>query len=315
MTSLLKIANNTGPDPDVLDMLETDDGYKIRFALFKSTNKPNNGTIILLHGRNEAIEKYLETIGQLLERGFDVVTFDWRGQGGSSRFFSDHRRGHIDTYEQYSADLELVFKNVVLPECRAPFYIVAHSTGSLVALYTAPRLNNRIRRMLLGSPFLGVGDETLGESQVIFLSNIFTFFGLGAMHMGGSRNGIAATPFEKNRVTNDPVRYARNQDLMDPKRGLGLGSATASWLRASMKAAQCVRQSEHMAQIHIPVLLINAGADKVVSRPAIEDYAHRLRSGSLITIDGARHELMQEIDDYREQFFAALDAFIPGSPD
>lgn len=70
-----------------------------------------------------------------------------------------------------------------------------------------------------------------------------------------------------------------------------------------------------MAQIHIPVLLINAGADQVVSRPAIEDYAHRLRSGSLITIDGARHELMQEIDDYREQFFAALDAFIPGSPD
>ncbi|KPB00335.1 alpha/beta hydrolase [Ahrensia marina] len=315
MTSLLKIASNLGPEPDMLDMLETDDGFKIRFAVFKSKEKPNNGTIILLQGRNEAIEKYLETIAELVERGFDVVTFDWRGQGGSTRFFSDHRRGHIDSYEQYSDDLEYVFQNIALPECRAPFYIVAHSTGSLVALYCAPRLNNRVRRMLLSSPFLGVGEEILSENQVIFLSSIFTFLGLGAMHMGGSRYGIAAMPFEKNRVTTDRERYARNQELMNPSRGLGLGSATATWLHASMKAVQAVRQSEHMAQIHIPVLLINAGADRVVSRAAVEDYAHRIRSGSLITIDGARHELMQEADTYREQFFAALDAFIPGSPD
>lgn len=315
MMSLLKSANNPGPEPDLLDMVETDDGFKIRYAVFKAASKPVKGSIIILQGRNEAIEKYLETIGQFIERGFDVITFDWRGQGGSSRFFSDHRRGHIDTYEQYSADLETIFQNVALPECRAPFYIVAHSTGSLIALYNAPRLANRIRRMLLVSPFLGIGDETLSEGQVIFLSGIFTFLGLGAMHMGGSRNGIAAMPFEKNRVTTDPVRYARNKDLMDPKRGLGLGSATAAWLRASMKAVQYVFQSEHMAKIHIPVLMLNAGADHVVSRSAIEDYAHRLRSGSLITIDGARHELMQEADVYREQFLAAFDAFIPGSPD
>ncbi|TIM62928.1 MAG: alpha/beta hydrolase, partial [Mesorhizobium sp.] len=37
--------------------------------------------------------------------------------------------------------------------------------------------------------------------------------------------------------------------------------------------------------------------------------------GSLLVIDGARHEILQETDFYREQFFAAFDAFIPGSDD
>ena len=38
-----------------------------------------------------------------------------------------------------------------------------------------------------------------------------------------------------------------------------------------------------------------------------------MRSGSLLTIDGARHEILQEADIYREQFLAAFDAFIPGT--
>jgi lysophospholipase len=59
--------------------------------------------------------------------------------------------------------------------------------------------------------------------------------------------------------------------------------------------------------------MVACGADAVVSTPAVERYAARLRAGSLITIDGARHEVLQEADIYREQFLAAFDAFIPGS--
>lgn len=40
-----------------------------------------------------------------------------------------------------------------------------------------------------------------------------------------------------------------------------------------------------------------------------------LRLGTLLTIDGAAHEILQERDLYREQFLAAFDAFIPGTDD
>lgn len=313
MVSLVQFDNNPGPQPTAVGFLDTVDGFKIRYAVFRTENQTCKGTVLLLQGRNECIEKYAETAGDLVQRGFDVVAFDWRGQGGSSRFFSDHRRGHIDSFDQYADDLDLVFTEVALPECRAPFYILAHSTGSLVALYAAPNLNNRIQRMMLCSPFLGIGDEALSASQVWFISGTLNFLGVGNMHMGGSRNGIANIPFETNRLTTDPIRYARNREILNPENGLGLGSATAGWLSASMKAVEFVLNTEHMAQIHIPILMVNAGADRVVSTSAIEDYAGRIRSGAVITIDGARHEMMQEDDRYREQLLAAFDAFIPGS--
>jgi len=60
---------------------------------------------------------------------------------------------------------------------------------------------------------------------------------------------------------------------------------------------------------------VAAGADQVVSTRAVEAYARRLRLGSLLMIDGARHEILQEADLYREQFLAAFDAFIPGTGD
>ena len=45
----------------------------------------------------------------------------------------------------------------------------------------------------------------------------------------------------------------------------------------------------------------------------MEAYARHLRLGSLLMIDGARHEILQEADIYREQLLAAFDAFIPGT--
>ncbi len=38
----------------------------------------------------------------------------------------------------------------------------------------------------------------------------------------------------------------------------------------------------------------------------------RLKAGSHLLLRGARHEIMQELDYIREQFWAAFDAFVPG---
>ena len=50
-----------------------------------------------------------------------------------------------------------------------------------------------------------------------------------------------------------------------------------------------------------------------MSNAAIGDYARRLRGGSILNIIGARHELLQESDIFREQLLAAFDAFVPGT--
>jgi len=64
----------------------------------------------------------------------------------------------------------------------------------------------------------------------------------------------------------------------------------------------------------LALLVVAAGQDRIVSTPAISAFATRLRAGSHLVIPGARHELLMEQDRYREQFWAAFDAFVPGTP-
>jgi lysophospholipase len=130
--------------------------------------------------------------------------------------------------------------------------------------------------------------------------------------MAGGPRPAEFPPFSTNVLTTDRRRYARNAALCAKAPKLGLGGPTVAWISAACRAIGIVTDPDFIARIHIPVLMIAAGNDEVVSNAAIEDYARRLRSGSLLTINGARHEILQEADIYREQFFAAFDAFIPG---
>ena len=57
-----------------------------------------------------------------------------------------------------------------------------------------------------------------------------------------------------------------------------------------------------------------AGRDDLVSTSAIEEFAIHLRAGAHLIVPGAMHEILMEQDHYRRQFWAAFDAFVPGTP-
>jgi lysophospholipase len=64
--------------------------------------------------------------------------------------------------------------------------------------------------------------------------------------------------------------------------------------------------------VPVPVLIAIAGAEPIVSNPAIERISMRLKTGAHVRIPGAKHEILMEQDKFRDQFWAAFDAFIPG---
>lgn len=289
------------------------DGTMIRYARFEASGRPLKGTIVLLQGRNECIEKYFETIGDFSARGFGVLTYDLRGQGGSDRLIGDPQRGYVENFDHYVGDLEQIFEEIVLPDCRPPYYMVAHSTGGLIALLSAPAMINRIRRMVLSAPLLRFATTDVSMARLRRLSGLLYFLGMGTRYFGSGPRPAEPAPFATNTLTTDRGRYMRNQALYQAHPELALGGTTVAWIRAVCRAVDVATDPDFMARIHIPILFIAAGADEVVSTPAIEEYALMLRSGSLLTVDGARHELFQEADLYREQVLAAFDAFIPGS--
>ncbi|WP_425417168.1 alpha/beta fold hydrolase [Oricola indica] len=313
MTELRLSEHNPNPDIHSDGFVQTPDGFSIRYAVFRTTKHPVKGTVIVLQGRNESIEKYFETIGDLVAAGFDVTAFDWRGQGRSTRFFSRGDAGYIDSFDQYATDLETIFTQVALPDCRPPHFILAHSTGALVALYAAPIMVNRIQRMVLMAPFLGLPASQLQNWTMRAVTKSLSFLGLGNMHVAGGSARRMRKPFEANQVTSDAHRYARNISIPIRYPELALGGPSAAWTAAVFDAIDRIDDPAHLAQTVIPTLVMMAGDEGIVSNDAIRLLTIYLRSASLLTIDGARHEILQEADIYREQFMAAFLAFVPGS--
>lgn len=289
------------------------DGKRLRYALFPATSYPFKGTVILLAGRNECIEKYFETIRDLAVRGHAVAIFDWRGQGASQRLLRDGHRGYVKSFDHYVRDLEAFFEQIVLPDCRGPFFMLAHSSGALIALLAAPSMVNRIQRMVLVAPFLSVVGAPLSMKAIKRITTAMCWLGLGRLYAAWGPRPREGTPYEINKLTSDARRYRRNTLLYETYPELSVGGPTIAWLRAAAKASETVCDPDFIAALRVPMLIVTAGADEVVSTRDVEDYARRARLGSLLTIDGARHEILQEADIYREQMLAAFEAFVPGT--
>ncbi|RWE38525.1 MAG: alpha/beta hydrolase [Mesorhizobium sp.] len=310
-----EVEGNPRPENATGGFFTTRDGKKIRYGLFAAVTRPLRGTVVLLGGRNECIEKYFETIRDLAARGFGVATLDWRGQGDSDRLIRDRQRGYVRSFRDYTADLEQFFEEIVLPDCRGPYYILAHSAGAVITLLAAPSMVNRVRRMVLIAPFLTLPDLPVSIGTVRRICSLFCALGLGRLYAAWGPRPRHTLPFEANTVTSDPQRYRRNTRIYEEYPQLALGGPTIRWLQAAAKASEAISDPDFMARIQVPLLIIAAGADQVVSTKAVEKYARNLRLGSLLMIDGAKHEILQEVDLYREQFLAAFDAFVPGSDD
>jgi len=304
---LLSTPANQVPERHIAGYFTARDGVRLRYAIFKNDKPTAKGTIVLLQGRNEFIEKYFETIRHFTDLGFWVATFDWRGQGGSDRLLKNPLRGHVRKFADYESDLSQFLETIVLPDTRLPFLLVAHSMGALVALSSAPKLANRIDKMALLAPFVDLSDQKFSGGFIFWMCRLLSIFGLGWLNL---TRDVFPRPFESNVLTSDITRFRRNQDIYKTYPQLRIGPPTARWIANMLGTIKKVRRLSHLDSIRVPTLLLAASADKIVSLHVVEALANRFRAGALVTIDGARHELLQETDRHRLAAVAAIDAFL-----
>ena len=169
-------------------------------------------------------------------------------------------------------------------------------------------------RMVLSAPMIDLpGRRTSFLPRALL--RVMRFTGQGGRYIpGGSDALIGAQSFINNPLTSDPVRYARNAAILEEDPTLGIGSPTVAWADTAFTAMRGFRAFNYPSEIRQPILMLAASNDAVVSTAAIEEFAYHLRAGSHLVIAGAKHEILQEQDRYRAQFWAAFDAFVPGTP-
>jgi len=169
-------------------------------------------------------------------------------------------------------------------------------------------------RVVLSAPMIALPEGRL-TNVAGPLARFMRFLGRGGAYVPTGDSSVMGTDdFVGNVLTSDPVRYARNAAVLEAEPELGLGAPTVAWVDAAMRQMNMFAEPAYSSSIRQPILMVAAGRDEVVSTQAIEVFGRNLLAGRHLILAGAKHEILQEQDHYRMQFWAAFDAFVPGTP-
>ena len=304
--------NPIPPDP-IVSAVRTEDGLTLRVARWLAPRK-SRGTVTLAVGRSEFVEEYFEVVADLRDRQFDVVVFDWRGQGQSDHGPSRARTGHVDDFHAYQSDLVAVERQILWPFATRPWFALGHSMGAAILLDQAHAGLSPFERLVLTAPMVRL--PLRFHKTIAWVARVATLLGFGeTMVPRGHEDSIFLRGFADNVLTSDRGRYDRIALAIKGQGGLALGAPTIGWLDAAFHAMARYGDPRFAVEIATPVLIVAAGADRIVDSRATERFSARLKTGRAITIADARHEVLLESDAIREQFWAAFDAFIPGRED
>jgi lysophospholipase len=308
LLELIAIPGNAIPDGLKVIPIKTRDGTLLRAAALQAP--ASRGTIALIGGRGDFIERYFETIRDLVSRNFSVATFDFRGQGGSQRPYRNPYRGKLGDFAEYDDDFDAFMNQLVLPDMPPPYYALAHSTGGAVIL-RALKKRTWFDKAVLTSPLLGVHTAPWPMPAVRMLATLVPMFGLGGMFLPGHLDKpLSLKGFPNNPFSSDIHRFTRDTAILAASPELGLGGPSFSWLKAAIRAMDGLQRNTGAEKLRTPVLIVAAGQDRIVDTEAVRRFAHNLAGISLVVIPESRHEILAERSEIREQFFAAFDTFM-----
>jgi len=290
------------------NFMTTSDNQQIRYGIWYSHHPKKSGSVILLNGRKEFMEKYAETIRELNQRGFNVYSLDWRGQGLSSRMLANRHKGFIKNYDTYLDDLNLFIRKIVWPQAAIPLIFLSHSMGGHIALRFIHEYPDLVDKAVLVSPMIDILTSPLPGWFVRLITWVAIKAGLDHAYIIGSGD-YAVEKFKDNRLTSDPKRFTDENKAIVENPDLALGGVTYGWLSATFESVNILTEPDFAKKITTPILIASAGCDRVVSIKAQKTICSLLPNCRFAEITGARHEILKETDAVRSIFWDAFDRF------
>ncbi|SEK61191.1 alpha/beta fold hydrolase [Pacificibacter marinus] len=294
-----------GPDGGKAYWLKTADGIRIRAGVWPYTGDANDGqakgTVFVLPGRTECVEKYGRAAKDLAARGYASLAIDWRGQGIADRLLPDRTVGHVNQFEDYQKDLAAVLNMARDLELPKPWFLIGHSMGGAIGL----------RALLEGAPFeaasfcapmWGIGLTPVQKVMVRFLAPVLSVLKLDRSHAPGTSSDtyMMVQDFDGNTLTRDPDMYDYMRKQVAAHPDLGLGGPSTHWVRESIGENIYLDTQESP---DVPVLCFLGGDESIVNTAAVRARMDRWPSGILVEIPNAQHEIPMEVPQSRALFF------------
>jgi len=286
-------------------------GARIRVATWRRLGDADRGTIVIFSGRSEFVEKYAETIEDLLARDLAVLAFDWRGQGLSDRVLDHPRKGHVESYEHYLGDAAAVLAQARALGLPRPWIVLGHSMGGHLALRWIHDHPDDFAAAVLTAPMIDFRHPPLPRWLVRLIAQAGCALGLGSSYGPSQRDVVPQVcRFEGNPLTSCRERFERYRAAIASDPRVTLGGVTYGWVAATLRSIAVTAAPDFARAIRLPVLLALAGRDRVVDNRAALALAARLADVTTLHLPEAEHEILIETDAVRVAFFAELDRFL-----
>lgn len=279
------------------------DGVRLRLAHWSPIEAPK-GTIFLLQGRSENIEKYGRTAEKLVEAGYSILAIDWRGQGLSDRLAEDRMLGHVGRFSDYQFDLAAMLKAADALQVAKPWYFLGHSLGACVGL-RAVIDGFPVAACAFTSPLWDINLPKIKRLAAWPISWAAQATGHAQRYAPGTRGEsyVLTTPFDDNRLTHDSAMYRYYIRLSEQLEDQQIGGPSMGWLFQALKETRALAK---LPSPTTPCAVFCGSEDSVVSTSAVEERMSRWSHGRLEMIEDARHDLLCETPGIRNRVLSGI---------
>ncbi|MBI4352945.1 MAG: lysophospholipase [Candidatus Omnitrophica bacterium] len=232
------------------------------------------GIVLVVHGMGEHSGRYEHVARYFSERGWESVLPDLRGFGKSGG-----PRAFAGCFSDFHRDLGALHRYTAGANKGIPIFFLGHSFGGLVASsYLAFCGHPGAAGLVLSSPIFGLAFRVpKWKHGLAFLASYLL------------PRCSQKSPVEPAMLTHDPAAISRyNEDLLVCHR-------VSSRLYAEL-VRMMGRKEEIARRLDCPVLVLQAGEDKVVSKDEAVSFYERLASSNkeLKVYPSYYHEILNE---------------------
>ncbi|MFH1158819.1 MAG: alpha/beta hydrolase [Pseudomonadota bacterium] len=285
-------------------------GARIRCGSLQPEGEPK-GTMVIVPGFREPIEKYFEVARERTAKGFAVWMMDWRGQGGAERFLKDNPQkmhgegygGHIETLHQ--------FANGIVKKTAGPLVLMAHSMGAHIGLRCLKEHPGVFDAALLTAPMFDISTGLLPKPAARMLTVLAKALNcLDKYIPGGGDWNEAGEVFSGNRKTSDPDRFRVAGEIYKNNPELKMGDPTYGWVFHTFASIDILNGEGYLKSIRTPVLMQISGMEAIVDNAAAKRACRILPDCICMYVPPARHEIWMEMDGLRDLWRAKIDVFL-----
>ena len=230
--------------------------------------------VLISHGFAEHRGWWDHVARALSRNGINTFSFDHYHHGRSAG-----TPGDVPDYDVFASGLKLALDNGFINH-KLPIVLLSHSNGGLAALHALPKLRGKIAGMVLCSPLLGVPELTLaGGWPLAWILSLF------------NPRIIWPVKLRPWRLTHERSIWDSYQQ--DPLRFHHISA------RFFLAMARTSREEQRRASCQgLPLLLLSAGKEQVVSFRAMQRWYQAVKTGDKHRLHYPRycHELFNESD-------------------